>query len=313
MRNGIEWMKKGPYGIMVHYTSSIYDKNKEFVSDFNEMADMFDVPAFMDNIEKIGAKWLIFTVTHGTGKFWSENPEIEKVFPGNCSKRDLVVEIADACKEKGVKFILYFPTEIDNFREDMRKAFKWDESADKKEFMEMWMNVIRYYAVKLGDRLDGWWFDSAYESREKPFKRTYDWNNERFDRNAWFDAARAGNPDCKIALCRGADDRSYVFFEQDYFAGECSDLSYVPKQGVQDGIQHHSLVWIDSYWAVGKAAGDNDFPDAPRFSDDELFDWIKKHNEIGSAVTLNIGIFADSSLIDDTISQLVRIRERLGK
>ena len=311
MRTGIEWMKKGPFGIMVHYTSSLIDKNGE-KRDFNEMADIFDVPAFVEKLEKMGAKWLIFTITHGTGIFWSENPVIEKVFPGNCSNRDLVVDVADACKEKGIKFICYFPTEIDNFREDMRIAFKWDESADKKEFMELWMQTIEYYAKKLGDRLDGWWFDSCYESREKSFKRTHDWDNQRFDRERWFAAARAGNPDCKIAMCHGANDRTYVFFEQDYFAGECNDLDFVPFAAVQDGIQRHSLVWIDCYWAVGGAAGDAGVPDAPHYTDDELLDWIKKYNEVGAGATLNIGIYNDGSLIDETIDQLVRIKERLG-
>ena len=206
-------MKKGPFGVMVHYTSSIKDKNGASL-ELDEMAESFDLPAFMKNLEKMGAKWLIFTITHGTGKFWSENEEIEKVFPGNCSKRDLVAEIANACKENGIKFIAYFPTEIDNFRPEMREAFGWDKSADKKEFMEIWMKVIECYAKKLGNRLDGWWFDSCYESREKSFKRTHDWDNQRFDVKRWFKAARAGNPDCKIAMCHGADDRGYVFFEQ---------------------------------------------------------------------------------------------------
>lgn len=311
MRNGIEWMKKGPYGLMVHFSSSIVDKagNKK---EFNKMADEFDLPYFMETLEKVGAKWLIFTITHGTGKFWSENPVIEKVFPGNCSNRDIAVEIADACKEKGIKFILYFPTEIDNFREEIRKAFLWDKSADKHEFMDLWMDVIRYYATKFGNRLDGWWFDSAYDSIEKGFKRTHDWNNNRFDVRAWFEAARAGNPDCKVALCRGRNDRTYVFFEQDYFAGECDDLSYVPKFATQDGIQHHSLVWIDSYWTVGDAAGGVGIPDAPRFTDDELFGWIKANNDVGGGVTLNIGIYNDGTFIDDTIDQLVRIKKRIG-
>ena len=312
MRNGIEWMQKGPYGIMVHFSSYVVDK-KGNKKEFNRMADEFDVPAFMETLEKVGAKWLIFTITHGTMMFWSENPVIEKIIPGRCSNRDLMVEIADACKEKGIKFMLYIPTETDGGeKSEMRKACRWSESADKKAFMEIWMELISYYAGKLGDRLSGWWFDCAYESAEKSFKNTHDWNNQRFDRKRWFEAARAGNPDCKVALCRGRNDRTYVFFEQDYFAGECDDLSYVPQFATQDGIQHHSLVWIDSYWTVGDAAGGVGIPDAPRFTDDELYSWIKANNDVGGGVTLNIGIYNDGTFIDDTIDQLVRIKERLG-
>ena len=73
MRNGIKWMQDGPFGIMVHYLSCISDREGNRI-DFNEMANKFDVPAFMDNLEKMGAKWLIFPFGQNTGYYWSENP-----------------------------------------------------------------------------------------------------------------------------------------------------------------------------------------------------------------------------------------------
>ena len=312
MRTGIKWMQDGPFGIMVHYLSSISDREGNRI-DFNEMADKFDIPAFMDNLEKMGAKWIIFPFGQNTGYYWSENPYIEEKISGRCSKRDIMLEVATACKERDIKFIAYLPCEMDDCEVNMRNAFKWDESPDKHTFMELWMQAIEYWAKKLGDSLSGWWFDGSYESREKYFKRTHDWDNQRYDVPRWFAAARAGNPDCKVAICRGANDRSYVFFEQDYFAGECNDLEFVPLAAVQDGIQRHSLVWIDCYWAVSGAVGNPDIPNAPRFTDDELYDWVKKHNDIGSGVTLNIGIYNDSSLIEESVEQICRIRKRLGK
>jgi len=312
MRTGIKWMQDGPFGIMVHYLSCISDKEGNR-TDINTMADKFDVPGFLDNVEKMGAKWIIFPFGQNTGYYWSENPYIEEKIQDRCSKRDIILEVATECKKRGIKFIAYLPCEMDDCEEGMRNAFKWDESPDKHTFMELWMQVIEYWAKKLGDKLDGWWYDGSYESREKYFKRTHDWDNQRYDVPRWFAASRAGNPDCKVAICRGANDRSYVFFEQDFFAGECNDLDFVPFAAVQDGIQRHSLVWIDCYWAVVPDLGGEGVPNAPRFTDDELYDWIKKHNDIGSGVTLNIGIYNDSSLIDETVEQLCRIRKRLGK
>ena len=112
-------------------------------------------------------------------------------------------------------------------------------------------------------------------------------------------------------MCHGADDRGYVFFEQDFFAGECNNLSFVPLASVQDGIQRHSLAWIDCYWAVQGMAGSPDVPEKPHYTDDELYSWIKAYNDIGAGVTLNIGIYSDGSLIEETVEQVCRIRERL--
>lgn len=311
MRNGIKWMQDGPFGIMVHYLSCISDREGNRI-DFNEMADKFDVPAFMDNLEKMGAKWLIFPFGQNTGYYWSENPVVESRIAGRCSNRDLMVEIATACKERNIKFIAYLPCEMDDCEEGMRNAFLWDASSGKQEFMELWMQAIEYWAKKLGDKLDGWWYDGAYDSKEKGFKRTHDWDNQRFDVQKWFEVSRAGNPDCKVAICRGSGDKTCLFFEQDYYAGESGDLSFVPTRATRDGIQQHSLLWIDCFWAVVDDLGGGS-PLKPRFTDDELYDWLKANNDVGCGVTLNIGIFNDSTLIEETVEQLCRIRERLGK
>lgn len=299
-----EWMS-GKYGVMVHYLSTIGGVGGEKKLSPEEMAETFDVKAFADNIEKTGASWLIFPFGQNSGYYWSENPYIEERMPGRCTKRDLVVEIADEITSRGIRFIAYIPTEMDFQAEDMRNAFLWDKSSDKKEFMEIWTNVIAYYAKKLGNKLSGWWYDGCYNAREKSFARTKDWTNERFDREKWFAASKAGNPEAAIAMCTGANLMQYVFDEEEYLPGESNELLYYPWDYNSTDKQWHILTYLDCFWFMESGA---QMPN-PRFSNKELYNYVRKCTDKKGAVTLNIGIYEDGTMAPKTLEQVCGLKK----
>ncbi|MDY3929749.1 MAG: glycoside hydrolase family 88 protein [Clostridia bacterium] len=305
MRNA-EWMS-GKYGIMVHFLSKIGGVGGEKKLSPNEMAEKFDVKAFADEIEKMGASWIIFPFGQNTGYYWSENPYIEEKIPGRCTRRDLIVEIADEVTARGIRFIAYLPTEMDFQEEDMRKAFAWNESSGKEHFMENWMSVIRYYSNKLGDKLSGWWYDGCYNSVEKSFTNTKDWSNSRFDKEKWFEASRAGNPNAVIAMCTGANLMQYVFEDEDYLPGESNDLIHYPWNYESKDKQWHVLTWLDCFWMLEKG---QQMPD-PRFSNKVLYDYVRKCTDKKGAVTLNIGIFEDGTLSRKTVKQVEGLKKVL--
>lgn len=302
--NKVKWMS-GKYGVMVHYLPQIGGVGGEKKLSPEEMANTFDVKAFADSIEKTGASWLIFPFGQNSGYYWSENPYIEERIPGRCSKRDLVLEIANEITSRGIRFMAYIPTEMDFQSEEMRNAFLWDKSPEKKEFMEIWYNVIEYYAKKLGDKLSGWWFDGCYVASEKDFARTKDWTNERFDRERWFAAAKAGNPNAAVAMGTGANLMQCVFEEEEYLPGEVNDIVYYPWDYDSTDKQWHVLTYLDCPWMLeaGKIMPD------PRFSDKELYDYVKKCIDKKGAVTLNMGIFEDGTIPEKTLKQVCILRD----
>ncbi|MFA7636737.1 MAG: alpha-L-fucosidase [Monoglobales bacterium] len=304
------WMA-GNYGVMVHYLPEAMPCGGPKKMTVNEMADNFDVKAFVKELKDMGASWVIFPFGQNSGYYWSYNVEIEKRIPGICTRRDLAFELAVEIKKQGLRFIAYFPTEVDDNVKMIRYAFGWDLSPDKKVFMERWMKVVKYYGEKYGDLLDGWWFDGNYDTKIKTFKRTLDWNNSRFDEKAWFEAARAGNPDRITAMNDGANQMTYVFEQEEYIGGESSrNLEFYPWDYESREKQWHALICVDTsewfHYQEGKIA-------PPKFSDEELFEYTKKCLDKKGGITWNIGIYEDGTMAEESVAQIKRLKESLGK
>lgn len=304
--NKAAWMS-GKYGIMVHYLTHIAGADGKKRLSAEEMANGFDVKGFADSVEKMGASWVIFPFGQNTGYYWSENPVIEERIPGRCTKRDLIFELADELHNRGIRFIAYLPVEVDFQEEDIRKAFRWNESEDRKEFMEIWTAVVRYYAEKLGKRQNGWWFDGAYDAAEKDFTITKDWNNKRFDRDEWFAATKAGNPDAIIGMNTGANIMGCVFEEEEYLPGEVNDLTKLPWDYESRDKQWHALTYLDCFWMLSEG---NTMPE-PRFTNEELYDYVKECTDKKGAVTLNIGIDENGNLAYKTVEQICGLKKLL--
>lgn len=303
-----EWMS-GKYGIMVHFLSHIngIDGTKKLSPD--EMAEAFDVKKFASQVQKMGASWVIFPFGQNTGYYWSENPVIEELIPGRCTKRDLMSEIADELTARNIRLIAYIPSEADAQAEDIRTAFGWDLSSDKKVFMERYTRILKYYAEKLGKRLSGWWFDGCYDAKEKAFLRTHDWSNDRFNREEWFAAAKAGNPDAVIAMNPGANMMEYVYEEEEYLGGEANDLVAYPWDYASREKQWHVLTWLDCFWMLN---GEGAVMPNPRFTNKELYSYVKKCTDMKGAVTLNIGIYEDGTLAKKTVEQVCGLKTVVG-
>lgn len=306
----IKWMQDGPFGIMVHYLKGIVPHSGQPAPDFNAVIDRFDVSRFVDDIAQTGAKWLFFTFGQNTGFYCSPNAYLESLIPGCCSTRDLMGEIADAVHAKGMKFIAYLPAEVDLQSEAFRTAMAWDSSGPGKQaFQERYMKMIACWSLEHGKRIDGWFFDGCYDSKAKSFMRTHDWDNSRFDPDAWAKALRAGNPDVIFTMNAGVGYLHSVLPNQDFISGEFNDLSFLPDGATSFGMQNQVLTWIDCFWMHNKEAGEMA---PPRFSDEELFAFVEHHCRVGSAVTLNIGIYEDGQLAQPTLDQLKRLESHLA-
>lgn len=307
----IGWMQQGPFGLMVHFLKEVQPRDGVPVEDWNEMVDGFSVESFCREVEATGARWLIFTLGQNNGYYCSPNPVLESLLPGRCSKRDLAQEIARNLKTRGIRSIAYLPSEVDMADEAIREAFGWDlDPVDKSVFQERYMAFIRAWAERWGTDLDGWWFDGCYDAAEMSFMRTHGWNNGRFDYARWSAAAMAGNPDAVVALNPGADAMGYAFKEQDYLGGEANDLKRLPAGPLVDGMQWHALIWMDCFWIHGSEPG----PIAPpRFSEDEMYAYVKACRSRGGAVTWNVGIYQDGTMAEPSVERLTRVSERLSQ
>ncbi|ABX41164.1 hypothetical protein [Lachnoclostridium phytofermentans] len=305
----IKWMQDRVYGLMVHYLSHIMPKEGEKRQSWDEMTATFPIQQFCDAVADSGAGWVIFPLGQNTGYYCSENAVLEQYWPGKCSQRDLMLELAEALSERDIKLIVYLPSEVDAAPEEERKALGWEQdSHDKSVFMERYMGIIRYWSQKFGKLVSGWWFDGCYNAGEKTFTRTHSWDNTRFDYLRWQMAARDGNPDAVIAMCPGAEDMRYVFRDQDYLAGEANTLNHLNEGPLIDGMQWHCLVWLDCFWMHGKEPGEI-VP--PRFSDQEVTDFALQCQQQKGAITWNVGIYEDGVMAEKTLEQIREVKKNI--
>jgi hypothetical protein len=310
-----DWMQQGSFGIMVHWLAPgpLPEKGKR-IEDLNQAVDAFDLDRFLRDFDRTGADWLIFTIGQNTSYYASPNAVLDRLAgPGHCSKRDLVFEIARRIDKRGKRFIAYLPSEV-NEPKPLHTAFAWNPKKDQSEFQRRYTEFVREYSVRYGKSLDGWWFDGCYTWDVFP-NHTYNWP-------LWFKAARAGNPDAIVAFndgsfCSGIEKP--VTPLQDYLSGEVEELidgkirlgqgenapRYLPKARFVEGTtcQWHALVPIDCPWAYYKPGP---MP-PPKYSDEELFRFVKSCRVAGGAVTLNIGIYQEGHLAKESVSQLSRM------
>ena len=241
--------------------------------------------------------WLIFTIGQNTSYYASPNEVLDRLAgPGHCSKRDLVFEVARRVKKSGKRFIAYLPAEV-NAPKSLHGPFAWNPK-DQSEFQRRYTSFILAYAVRYGKEMDGWWFDGCDLRKTFP-DRAHDWP-------LWFDAARAGNPDAAVAFNDGVITRPVTPL-QDYLAGEVDGLTdgkirvggrkgqlWLPKSRFLEGTacQWHALVPIDCMWMH---TGPGPIP-PPKYTDADLFRFVKDCRSVGGAVTLNVGIYQEGHL-----------------
>lgn len=316
------WMS-GHWGLMVHWVApGPARENGDYIRDLNRAVDGFDTARFLQQFADTGADWLIFTIGQNTGRYASPNSVLDGLAgPGHCSQRDLVLELAQGVHRLGKHFIAYLPAEI-KWVTQLHAALAWNP-ADQSEFERRYTAFIREYSLRLGPLLHGWWYDGCYNWKAyRQAQRHWD---------LWCAASRAGNPAAALAFndgsyCCGRENPITPL--QDYLSGEIWELrggkivSGNPDEGpvtlvlpaarfvAGTDCQWHGLLPIDCPWGYNEPATGP--MDPPKYSDTELFSFVRHSLAVGGAVTLNIGIYQEGHLPAATLRQLDRLRRALN-
>lgn len=306
------WLQNGPFGVMVHYLPHVCDRQLKTEPDWDTAVARFDMTRFCDTLQEAGAGWVFFPFGQNCGPYCCPNPVIERlVGTGWSTKRDLMGDLAQELQKRALPLIGYLPSEMWCREESMQHAFGWDiEDYSKTVFQQNWQAAIRYWGEQFGEQLAGWWFDGCYEACKMswmPAEKAH-WDSRRFIKDAWFGAARAGNPNRSVAMNPGANRMTCVFEdEEDYLSGEINDLlpppETLPRQMLPQG-----LLWLDCFWmhtmdAYKPEARTGRIP-APRFKLEDVRELAQAYSKRGGGLTLNIGIYRDGTLAEDSVEFL---------
>jgi len=326
--NKAAWMAQGTYGVMVHYLIKPQGNTpEEKTADLNRTVDNFDLDHFMRQFDETGADWLIITLAQGTGYLSSKNEVIDDLQEGLSPHRDLIPEVGAELDSRGKRMIVYLPGAHTAADPTMKRLL----GLGTEGYAERHNQLIRHYSLKLGNLLDGWWFDSCGPQADAV------WQKE-------IDACRAGNPDSVIAFsgaefCGSGTIKPLCPIE-DYHAGEIhlledgeirTDFVYPPgkgnilitadrklrKRGKEPGFYMPDSQFIDNVQWHCLLPVDLTFnPAVPNqychYTDKELFEFVDDVKSVGGAITINVPIDrVDGHVPRDTHSQLVRLGEHL--
>lgn len=324
--NRAVWMARGTFGVMVHYILHPQGATQaEYAEDLNRTVDHFDIDYFMHQFDATGADWLIFTLGQTSGAICSPQPTVDEKNPGHTPRRDLLLEIAQQIAKRGKHLIVYFPYDGDA-DPCVKKALDFGTPG----YTERYFEFLKYYSVKFGPLISGWWFDACQKNTDDYYQR--------------YEAAlRAGNPDTIIGwsgaeFCVGLPLVS-LSDRVDYFAGEIHMLEdgkirrdfmtspndiyttpeghlrqkgkepryYLPDGPFIGNAQTHCLLPIDLTFNPS-------VPNAScKYDDDTLVNFITAVRSVGGAVTINVPIqFSDGHIAETSYEQLVRVGQRLG-
>jgi len=285
-----DWFAKAGYGAMFHWTSRCIPQEGEPKS-YHQAVDDFDVKAFVDMVEQIGASYIIFTANHADPHFPAPLTNWEKTHPGWTTKRDLIMELADGLNERDIKLFLYFATHV----------YAKFEEVDEKEFTEINHRLIAEVGSRYKNKVAGYWFDGWYQCYER---------HRNFDFEKFYQNCKTGNPERHVTL----NSWLYPIVSewQDYWAGEIYSLGVPPsasiiKKGPARGLQYHALLALERGWVL---TDKNKDLITPQFEIDALINFIKSCRNKGP-VTLNLKIYQDGSIPEESWAVMQKVKQAI--
>jgi hypothetical protein len=303
------WLAEARLGVMTHYLAdwqSRATRQPLNVEGWNAMVDAFDAAGLADQLQTIGAGYLVFTIGQNSGYYAAPNVTYDKLVgrePSRCSRRDLIADLAGELKQRGVRLIVYLPAGAPAGDRDARTALQWHEGAHRnREFQLHWESVIREWSLRWGDAVAGWWFDGCY------------WPNAMYrdaappNFSSFAAAARAGNLQRVVAFNPGVVDRVLsITPHEDYLAGEINDIETTQLRRVEDGrvdgARVHKLSYLGRTWGTGARRYDH--------LDMVVIPWTRKIVAAKGAVTWDVPVEPSGRIAAPFVQQLRMIHDAL--
>ena len=298
------------YGVGFHWTTWTVGKNGVSLP-FEEAVNRFDVNRFAEQAERTGAGFVLFTTTHLYQFMACPNPAVERILPGRTTKRDLIMEIADALDKRGIKLMLYYHHCLSvNQDPEWRKASGMEDGKLDKVF-DNYCEILTWMGKRYKEKAAAFWFDAGYDLNKL---NAAPW--ERMTR-----AAKAGYPDRLVAYNSGIENQeSYTEF-QDYWAGEVSRLNYCPRGGLTvNGLPWFSLAsWHANAdpimvqcgeWGLHKDSYKLQwFPPCP----EEAANFYKRFKEKNGTVAFNLLIWQDGEIYAPDLKTMEQVAKITGR
>ena len=292
-RANTDWFVRAGYGVMFHWTDFTQPREGE-KKPYKDAVDAFDVKAFANMVEEMGAGYVVFTLNHAHPHCAAPIQSWEAIHPGWTTRRDLIGDLADALAARSIRFLLYINSPVLTKLGNIGPTGLYQLTFSEEQFAEIHRNVLGEIGARYGERLAGYWFDSWYQSLAAYPDVPID---------AVYRACKVGNPG--RITCFNFWIFPVLTPYQDYWAGELNSLQnpfaarYI-QRGAGKGFQAHGLLSMLEAWVHGKPGP---IP-APQFSAEDLIAYVRANIEHQAVTTINIGIYQDATVEQASVDMM---------
>jgi hypothetical protein len=307
------WLAACRFGVSTHWTAQSQPVGADDWVPFEEAVSHFSASNYVDRIAEAGAQYVIFTSTHALQMLAAPSQAIDRIAPGRTTKRDLLGELADACKTRGLHFILYYNHSCNSGDDPAWEHALGYHAPDKSVLARNLMGIVRELGARYGARVEAWWFDSCYslDPRGVYDSVTTDLHGFQFPWEEWTAAAKTGYDARLVTLSAGMLSHFMYSTHQDYEGGEANELVGVPSSRfTPDHLQGHRWVCLDNPdWVHSRVKTPLA---APRYRLDQVTDYVRTCNRSSVPVTFNIDIDRTGQLSTESLRLLRAMRSQLG-
>lgn len=289
------------WGVSITYS---YPRVKQEGMSWNDCVNSVNVKKLARELHEMGAGYLLWGVIHNSCHMNVPNATYDAIAgtrPGEiCATRDIVEELYEELSKYGIDLYIYFPGNGPRVKGEIiteKLGFSYDDAELYNEeglprpddenpvllehrlnlgFVEKWSSVLKELSLRYGDKIKGYWLDN--------FLVRLGFNQEFM--KYYYDAAKAGNKDALVTFNKGVTPYLKRWYEKEEFtAGEFNEFEFIPDGRFTDGLQNHVFAPLGTTWGREDA----------RYTNEYMRDYIKRVNDAGGVVTVNVKIYTDGS------------------
>ncbi|HSW44617.1 MAG TPA: alpha-L-fucosidase [Phycisphaerae bacterium] len=326
----LAWFMNAKFGLFLHYGLYSLLERGEWVMYWDKIpvaeyarlkgrftAGGFDADRITDLAVEAGMKYVNITTRHHDGFCLFRTAATDFNSLNSPARRDLIGELANACRRKGLGLFLYYSYAMDwrhpyffPYSDESENcslarpayarpepAYRFRDNADFREYIDFAHHQIAELLTQYGP-IAGIWFDPL---------RTYYCRPELFPVEETYSLVRSLQPGCLISFKQGANgDEDFVAPERKVDAlhrgGELATKVWARNQGkpieICDTLQRRE-------WGYDRAS------DGDHKSADEVMDMLSYASSRNANLLLNSGPLPDGSIPPEDVATLSAVGGRL--
>lgn len=282
-----EWGGRTDYGEWIRHSAKIPREEYEKLKDrFNPVK--FDAREWVRLAKSAGMKYITITTKHHDGFCLFDSKETDWDVMSTPFKRDIIREMADACREEGITLCFYYSI-MDWHHPDYLPRREWEtwdtRGADFERYVAYMKAQLKELLTNYG-RIGVLWFDGQWEGN---------WNDERG--RDLYEYVRSLQPGIIVNSRVGRAGGDWGLDSESGMLGDYATPEQTIPSEVPPGVDWETCMTMNGHWGYNRA--DKNFKSAK-----DLVRMLADIASKGGNFLLNVGPTAEGEIPAESVERL---------